>query len=104
LSKLQDADDIKKQKALMREIQTKATNAEVAVVKGKTELANLLTKLTAAKTVLGTAETKFITVQKKWNDKLLAEKEKKRGDIKKRFEEGETAVTELTEKLAMYTK
>jgi hypothetical protein len=104
LAKLKNQDDIKKQKALMREIETKKLNAEVAVAKGQAALTDLATKLTAAKTAMGTADAKFKTIEKKWNDTVLAEKDAKRSKVKKAYEDGEALVTELTEKLAMYTK
>lgn len=104
MAKLTNPDDIKKQKALMREIETKKISAELAVANGKTALAELTVKLAAAQTAVGTADSKFKTVQKKWNDTLLAEKDAKRSKVKQAYEEGESMVTELTEKLAMYNK
>jgi hypothetical protein len=104
LAKLKNPDDIKKQKALMREIETKKTNAEVALLKGKQALTEMNTKVAAAKTALGVSDTKFKTLEKAWNDQLLKEKDEKRSAVKKAYEEGEALVTELTEKLAMYTK
>lgn len=104
MAKLKNPDDIKKQKALMREIETKKTNAEVALLKGNQALTEMNTKVAAAKTALGTSEVTFKTLEKAWNNQLLKEKDEKRSKVKKAYEEGEAMVTELTEKLAMYTK
>lgn len=104
LKGLKVAADIEQQKALMRDVSDKKTGAEAGLVTGETALKALKAKLAAAKTAQATADTKFAGINTKWQETLSAEKDAKRSKAKKAYEEGESMITELTEKLAMYQK
>lgn len=93
-----------KQINLIKDTMNKISQADVDMITGQAALNKMLATMTTATKAAQNAKTKFTAVNKKWNDRLVQEKEKRRGDISDEYETAKKLITELTMKMSIASK